>query len=138
MAASVTITAPAAPVPNYSITQKTVQYVFNAVITSGNYLLGGVPVNFAGYVVGNGGPFEVRAISIATPNSGYSYKFNPNNGNAAYITNLALTTNVVTITAANSFTAGEFVTLNGLTVSTFLNGQTVQVIATGLSSSVFE
>lgn len=57
---------------------------------------------------------------------------------AATITNLALTSNVVTITAANHFFAGAQVALAGLTTSTFLNGQTVTVIATGLSTTQFE
>lgn len=56
----------------------------------------------------------------------------------ATITNLALTSNVVTITANNSFQAGDTVKLSGLTTSTFLNGQTVTVLSTGLSATQFE
>src|SRR6185312_11886958 len=45
----------------------------------------------------------------------------------ATITNVALTSNVVTITAANSFIVGGKVSLAGLTSATFLNGQTLTV-----------
>lgn len=59
-------------------------------------------------------------------------------GAAAPITNLALTTNVVTITANNSFTAGVQVVLSGLTTTAALNGTVLTVISTGLSSTQFE
>jgi hypothetical protein len=45
----------------------------------------------------------------------------------ATITNVALTSNVVTITAANVFQVGDTVKLAGLTTATFLNNQTVTV-----------
>lgn len=45
----------------------------------------------------------------------------------AVITNVALTTNVLTITANNSFAVGNTVSFSGLTTATFLNGQTVTV-----------
>jgi hypothetical protein len=44
----------------------------------------------------------------------------------------------VTIDAANSFTPGQMVTISGLTTGTYLNGQTLIVLSTGLSSSQFE
>lgn len=46
---------------------------------------------------------------------------------SATITNVALTTNVVTITAANTFQVGASVKLSGLTTATFLNNQTLTV-----------
>jgi hypothetical protein len=60
------------------------------------------------------------------------------NMGVAPITNVALTSNVVTITAANNFTMGQVVYLNGLTTATFLNGTAVQILSTGLSTSQFE
>lgn len=44
----------------------------------------------------------------------------------------------VTFQAVNSFTAGQGVQINGLSVGTFLNGQTSTVLSTGLSSTQFE
>lgn len=43
------------------------------------------------------------------------------------ITNVAITTNVLTITATNTFTVGALVHLTGLTTATFLNGLTVTI-----------
>jgi len=57
---------------------------------------------------------------------------------SAPITAYSSTTGTVTFTAANSFTAGEPVTLSGFGTSTFLNGLTTTVLSTGLSSSQFE
>ncbi len=48
------------------------------------------------------------------------------------------TSSVATFTAVNSFNAGEVVTLSGFGTSTYLNGQSVTVISTGLSSTQFE
>jgi len=50
-------------------------------------------------------------------------------GDSANITNVAITTNVATLLASNSFTVGEEVTLAGLTTATFLNSQVVTVTA---------
>jgi hypothetical protein len=48
------------------------------------------------------------------------------------ITNVAITTNVLTVLCTNTFEAGEIVNLSGLTTATFLNNQTVTVAtATG-------
>jgi hypothetical protein len=43
------------------------------------------------------------------------------------ITNIAITSNVLTVTCSNTFEAGEIVNLTGLTTATFLNNQTVTV-----------
>lgn len=56
----------------------------------------------------------------------------------ATITSTTVTSNVLTVSATNTFSAGDTVTLTGLTTSTFLNNQTLTVIATGLSGSQFE
>lgn len=50
-------------------------------------------------------------------------------GDSATITNVAITTNVATLLAVNTFTVGEIVNLAGLTTATFLNGQAVTVTA---------
>jgi len=46
---------------------------------------------------------------------------------SAPITNVAITSNVLTITATNTFVPGQIVTFTGLTTATFLNGQTVTI-----------
>lgn len=59
-------------------------------------------------------------------------------GDSATITNVAITTNVATLLAVNTFTAGEIVSLTGLSTATFLNGQSVTVLSTGLSGTQFQ
>lgn len=54
------------------------------------------------------------------------------------ITGFSIAGNVVTITAPNNFIPGEKVTISGLTTGTYLNGATLTVLATGLSSTQFE
>ena len=74
---------------------------------------------------------------VATLNTGT----NPIYGNTAAaisITAWSITTNVVTFTAANSLAAGDIVYLSSFPTSTFFNGQTVTVLATGLSGTAFE
>ena len=56
----------------------------------------------------------------------------------ASITAFSITSNIVTFQAANSFAAGQQVSISGLTMGTYLNGFTVTVLATGLSASQFE
>lgn len=58
-----------------------------------------------------------------------------NSGTSATITNVALATNVVTITAVNTFSVGENVSFSGLTTATFLNGQSATV--TGVTGTTF-
>ncbi len=48
-------------------------------------------------------------------------------GEVDTITNIAITTNVLTVTATNTFTVGAEVKLTGLTTATFLNNVTVVV-----------
>lgn len=47
-------------------------------------------------------------------------------------------TNVLTVTCANNFQAGQLIRLQGLTTSTFLNWQTITVLDTNLSTSSFD
>jgi hypothetical protein len=57
---------------------------------------------------------------------------------AGAITAWSITSNVLTITSANSLTAGEALQLFGFGTSTFFNGQNVVVSATGLSGTQFQ
>jgi hypothetical protein len=65
----------------------------------------------------------------------YRWPDGPNcDAGVATITNVSLTSNVVTITAANSFLVGGKVTLSGLTSATFLNGKTLTVASASATS----
>ena len=57
---------------------------------------------------------------------------------AVSITQSAVASNIVTLTANNVFTAGEPVLFAGLSVASFLNGQTLIVLGSGLSTTQFE
>jgi hypothetical protein len=59
-------------------------------------------------------------------------------GTAATITAYAVSDMVVTLTAANAFSAGMAVLFAGLGAATFLNGQTLTVLESGLSSVEFQ
>jgi DNA-binding beta-propeller fold protein YncE len=59
-------------------------------------------------------------------------------GSAAAITSFSITSNVVTFQATNNFIAGEQVQVSGLSIGTYLNGQTLTVLPTGLSGTQFE
>jgi hypothetical protein len=50
-------------------------------------------------------------------------------------TTFSITSNVVSVVATNDFVAGQEVVLSGWTVGTYLNGQTVTILSSGLSSS---
>jgi YVTN family beta-propeller protein len=54
------------------------------------------------------------------------------------ITSFSITNNVVTFQGGNSFVAGQQINVAGLTTGTYLNGPTLTVLATGLSSTQFE
>jgi hypothetical protein len=55
----------------------------------------------------------------------------------ATITSFAISSNVVTFQAANSFYAGENVVIQNLTAGTYLDGLTLTVLGTGLTQSQF-
>ena len=59
-------------------------------------------------------------------------------GTAATITAFSVTDNIVTLTAVNSFTPGMAVLFAGLGAATFLNGQTLEVLGTGLNATEFQ
>lgn len=46
----------------------------------------------------------------------------------ATVTNIALTSNVVTVTCSNTFSNGQTVYMSGLTTSTYLNGQVLTIV----------
>jgi hypothetical protein len=102
---------------------------------SPSYVQGGVRVNF------NNLEF-IKAQTMlpqwcefdSLNNTGWQYEFAPL---GAQITNIALTTNVVTITCKNNLAAGDIVLLSGITTATFLNGQTLTVLAGSLSATQF-
>ena len=77
--------------------------------------------------------FYLYPASSAAPwNSGLTYTTGDVvnfAGDSASITNVAITTNVATLLAVNSFTVGEVVNLSGLTTATFLNSQSVTITA---------
>lgn len=98
------------------------------------YTAGGIRINFANleaikasqpYLL----PTWLQFLSLA--GSGYIYTFNPL---GPAITNIALTTNVVTITAKNNLAVGDIVIPNGITTATFLNGAPLTVASASATS----
>jgi hypothetical protein len=123
--------------------RNTITYFFQLTLGSGTYQLGGIPLDFAGLVQAPNAsalsyPIDVSFKSVSTPPSTFSYKFNPLGQTVSNITNLALTSNVATITANNLLATGDVVTLAGLTTTAAFNGLEVTVISTGLSGTQFE
>ncbi len=103
--------------------------------SSPSYVQGGNRINFS--------PLEAIKSAYLLPQwcdvktlagSGYIYVFD---SLGAAITNLALTSNVVTITAHNNLAAGDVVVLSGLTATTALNGFALTVLAGSLTATAF-
>ncbi len=84
---------------------------------------------------GNGIPADSLVTDLPTA---YGVCTQSSCNSVAPITSFSITSNVVTFQAANSFAAGQQVSISGLTMGTYLNGFTVTVLATGLSASQFE
>lgn len=104
---------------------------------SPSYVKGGIRINFANLeAIKVGAPFLLPQFCqlFSLSGSGYIYVFNPL---GPQITNLALTSNVITITALNNLAAGDVVVLSGLTVNTALNGISLTVLAGSLSATTF-
>lgn len=104
---------------------------------SPSYVAGGIRINFANLeTIKAGPPFLLpqwcRLYSLS--GSGLIYTFNPC---GPAITNLALTSNVITITAKNNLAANDVVVLSGLTTTTALNGVSLTVLAGSLSATQF-
>lgn len=92
-----------------------------------------------GYVFRNPVTGHVSTMSPASANTGPLVNQTViENQVAVAVTNIAITTNVLTVTANNNFQVGQSVLLTNIGTATFLNNQTVTVIATGLSATKFE
>ncbi|HLV88003.1 MAG TPA: YncE family protein [Candidatus Sulfotelmatobacter sp.] len=78
---------------------------------------------------------DTLAADIPTPFAACTGSSCPTPAN---ITGFSITSNVVTFQAANNFFPGEQVSISGLSTGTSLNGLTLTILATGLSSSSFE
>jgi hypothetical protein len=89
-------------------------------------------VAFTAYPYPNGKqtlPQSMRLNGLAVPTAAKT---------VVAVTAWSITSNVITFTATNTLAAGNMVLLSGFATGTFLNGQYVTVIATGLSGSQFE
>lgn len=136
----ITVTQQSSPIGGSTIDQSLIYYYLKLAVAAGNYQPGGIPFTFAQFVNAPGAPVSVAIQSIASPcQVKYNYLYNPNAFNVSVITNLALTSNVVTITANNNLVAGggQQILLNGLTTSTFLNGQVVTTTSATATQVVF-
>jgi hypothetical protein len=87
----------------------------------------------ANFVYGANKVQFVRWVNMDTLTSGLILLGTILNKSAA-ITNIALASNALTITANNTFAVGDMVTLSGITNATFLNGLTLKVIAATLTT----
>jgi hypothetical protein len=132
--ATVTVTTQGFPVDVDNTMRREVVYgIATFVGASPSYVLGGIRVNF------NLEKLKCQTMIPAwtdlgsVSGSGYQYIIN---SVGALITNIALTTNVVTITANNNLAVGDKVLISGVTTATFLNGVTLTVAA-GVSATSF-
>jgi hypothetical protein len=80
------------------------------------------------------GSFSFATNAPAVAAAGEAYGSLRERHTTSTITNIAITTNVLTVSCTNTFEAGEIVNLQGLTTATFLNNQTVTVSTAGGSS----
>jgi hypothetical protein len=86
------------------------------------------PVVSAISPVGPAGQATKYAVAVSNPNAAQTT-----------VTGYTIAGNVITVNvASNPFSIGQPVGLSGFTTSTFLNGQTVTVLATGFSASQFQ
>ena len=101
---------------------------YGATADTGNVLLNGSWT--ASFVHADVGPTSDQGIAapLISTITGVGTG-SPLSNSVANITAVAITANIVTITASNNFQPGIWVTLDGLTNATFLNNQQVQVIA---------
>jgi ABC-type iron transport system FetAB permease component len=83
-----------------------------------------------------GGPPTQDVVSCNS--AGYRYFVTAVFKNSANITSFSITSNVVTFQAVNSFAAGDKVQISGLSIGTYLNGQVLTVLSSGLSSTQFK
>lgn len=107
-------------ISSFSITSNVVTFVANQSYNPGEL------VYVEGMTTGTYLNDIVFKVMTSTPAASYS------------ITNVSLTSNVVTIMATNTLTAGTQVVINSLTGASFLNGATLTVLSSGLSGTQFE
>ena len=88
--------------------------------------------------VPSGGGSPIVLYNTTTKSNSTAYTVTAVNASTANITSFAITSNVVTFLAANNFSAGTMVLINGLSTGTYLDGQVLTVLASGLSSTQFE
>jgi hypothetical protein len=89
------------------------------------------------YVVGQGTYNTIQTAITAAGTTG-SVLIPPTYQGRGSITAFSITSNVVTFTAANNFQSGELILASGLSIGTYLNGVSLTVLSTGLSSTQFE
>ena len=104
------------------------EYITPSQLTQGT----GIPLQYApgGWVdkITQCGPAQAPVVSASQ-----------NAGSIATISNIAITSNVVTLTTSTqSYVAGEVVTLSGLTTVTALNGLSFSILGTGLTTTQIE
>jgi hypothetical protein len=93
-----------------------------------------IRTNTSSISTGNNSP-DTLVADVPTPSGACAA---PSCSTVAVITAFSIASNVVTFSAANSFTPGQRVSISGLSKGTYLNGQTLTVLATGLSGAQFE
>jgi len=138
----------AASITSFSITSNVVTFQ-----TTTNNFIAGEQVQISGLSTGTYLNGQVLTVLPTPSSTQFSAKFTyPNNvtltsdaGTAiglqtAQITSLSINSNVVTFQAVNTFTPGTRVAISRLSsaAGSPLNGQTLTVIATGLSTKQFE
>ena len=93
-----------------------------------------IRTNTSSIAVGGNTP-DTLVTDVPTP---FGVCSAPSCTTVAAITGFSITSNVVTFQAANSFVAGQRVSISGLSTGTYLNGQTFSVLGTGLTAAQFE
>ena len=140
-----------ASITAFSITSNVVTF------QAANSFLAGQQVTISGLTTSAGSQLDALTLTVlATGLSGTQFECNlatsqpdipltSDSGTAAasavaFITGFSITSNVVTFQAVNSFVTGQRVVISGLSSSAgaVLNGQTLTVLATGLSGTQFE
>lgn len=77
-------------------------------------------------------------ISQVGPGAAPVFTASNNAGAGVTITAFSISSNIVTLTAANTLVAGQLVGLSGLSVASYLNGGSFTVLGTGLTTAQFE
>jgi len=147
--------SPAAPVTAFSIAANVVTFqAANTFVVGQEVSISGLSTTIGGQLDGliltvlssglTGSQFQCT-LPASLPNAPATVPLTADSGTAlalpvAPITSFSISSNVVTFQGVNGFTAGTKIQISGLSsaAGTLLNGQTVTVLATGLSRSQFE